>query len=132
MVRSISQPFCLMIGVQALCLSIGFWFQYQLTISTTEHDTNESVWSELETSSRPIASTTMPLQAHRLTAGSPELKQAQAVLDSGPLADHSCLLLTDADGKLLCLSATATSQHWVVGDPVTWRSDRESRTPDAP
>ena len=130
--RRISQPFCLMIGAQALCLSIGFWFQYQLTISTTEHDTNESVWSELETSSRPIASAAVPLQAHRLTAGSPELKQAQAVLDSGPLADHSCLLLTDADGKLLCLSATATSQHWVVGDPVTWRSDRESRTPDAP
>ena len=40
--RRLSQPVSLMIGVQAICLAVGFWFQYQMTISTTEHDARQS------------------------------------------------------------------------------------------
>lgn len=130
--RRLSQPICLMIGVQALCLGVGFWFQYQLTISTTEYASQESAWSELALLSNPIVSAATQLQAHRLTAGTPELVQAQDLLDSSADADPSRLLLTDPDGRILCISNGAAAAHWNVGDQITWHCDREAKFFGAP
>ena len=130
--RRISRPICLLIGVQALCLGIGFWFQYQLTVSTTEHEALESAWSELALRSHPVASAATRWQASQLSADTPERTQAQTELDSGPDADRSRLLLTDADGKILCHSAKAMSASWQVGQRITWHGLRDSRTPGEP
>ena len=130
--RRLSQPICLMIGVQALCLGVGFWFQYQLTISTTEYEARQSAWSELALRSHPIVSAARRLQTQPLTAGTPEQTQAQALIDSAPDADQSGLLLTDADGTILCVSAGAAAAHWKVGDKVAWQSDRDARIPGEP
>lgn len=124
--RRLSQPVCLMIGIQAICLGLGFWFQYILTVSTTEHGYRESAWSELAIRSNSIVRVASQLQARDLNAGTPELRRAQALLDSDLGAEPLCLLLTDADGRILCRSAGTASVHWKVGDRIPWHFEREA------
>ena len=130
--RRLSQPICLMIGVQALCLAVGFWFQYQLTISTTEHEARQSAWSELALRTHPIMSVAGRLQSHHLTADTSELTQAQALLDSVPEADRAGLLFTDSNGVILYVSAGAAASQWRVGDRVSWHTDRHASFPGGP
>lgn len=132
-----------MIGAQAICLGIGFWFLCQLIVSTTEHDARESAWAELALRSQPIFVAATPWQSRPLSTGTPQRTQVQAVLDSGPDADQARLLLTDGAGKILCVSAGTAATPWKVGDQITWHGDRDTRilgepqrgrleTPDGP
>lgn len=130
--RRLSQPVSLMIGVQAICLAVGFWFQYQMTISTTEHDARQSAWSELAFRAHPIISETGHLQVQHLAAGTPELSRLQTLLDSGPDADQTGLLLTDPDGLILCTAAKVAAAHWRVGDRISWHIDRNASFPGGP
>ncbi len=128
----LSQPVCLMIGAQALCLAVGFWFQYQMAISTAEHEAYESAWSELAVRSQPIVSAAKRWQPEDFAADAPERTRTQALLDSASGADQSRLLLTDASGKILCRSGAEASAPWQVGNQIAWHCQREARTPGEP
>lgn len=47
-VRRLLQPLGLLIGVQAVCLAIGFWFQFRLTGSNAEYSAAQATWQQLE------------------------------------------------------------------------------------
>ncbi len=56
-----SKPVWLLIGVHTLCLCVGFWFMYQLVVSSSEHQAAEAARMDLASRSKLLAS--LPLAA---------------------------------------------------------------------
>ena len=128
--RRLARPLCLLIGVQAICLGIGFWFQYQLVVSTTEREATESVWSELTAQSEGTIETVRNLGNVTFDWATFSSLVPQASLDDDP--SQPALLLTNVKGAILGFTKAASMGKWRIGENLTWRSDRHDSTPDSP
>ena len=82
--------------------------------------------------SHPVVGAAATWRASQLPGDASDRMQAQTQLELGPETVRSRLLLTDADGKILCLSANASVEHWKAGDRIAWHDIRESRIPGEP
>jgi HD-GYP domain-containing protein (c-di-GMP phosphodiesterase class II) len=128
--RRLARPLYLLISVQAICLAIGFWFQYQLVLSTTEREASESAWLELATQSEPLIAGIKNLTDSRLNWTSFSSVIPQASLDDDP--SQPAFILTDASGLILGFTKAASLGKWRHGERVQWKTDREVSATEGP
>lgn len=124
----LNQSLCILIGVQAICLGIGFWFQNQLVVSTTEREASESAWSELATSSKPMIGSIRSLTEHNL-----DWATVSNIIEQNSSADdvpQLAVLLTDAHGDLVGFNHNAAVDNWSAGRPVNWKAERKPAAKD--
>lgn len=121
--RYLSQPVFLLIGVQAICLSVGFWFHYQLTVSTTDFQISESQKTHLLSHSNAIAVAIKSIDPEKMVVGSPEYQRVVDSLNASVGSDDLGAIVTDANGVILCVSDSSEGDHWKIGETVTLKSD---------
>lgn len=115
-----SKPVWLLIGVHTLCLTVGFWFLFQLAVSSTEHHATETAREQLSERSRQLTDA-----ARNITTFDPadpqqlELLQ-QLARDAARRAPTETLLVDQNWNVLKSLSAT---EEWNAGDHLNWHPD---------
>lgn len=115
-----SKPVWLLIGVHTLCLTVGFWFLFQLAVSSTEHHATETAREQLSDRSRQLTDA-----ARNITTFDPadpqqlELLQ-QLARDAARRAPTEILLVDQNWNVLKGLSAT---EEWNAGDHLNWHPE---------
>ena len=120
-----SKPVWLLIGVHTLCLTVGFWFLFQLAVSSAEHHATEAAREQLSDRVRPLTDA-----ARNITTFDPNNSQQLELLqqlagDAARLAPTETLLVDQNWNVLKNLSA---SKEWNAGDHVTWHPDHAMST----
>ncbi|MBS0203904.1 MAG: HD domain-containing protein [Planctomycetes bacterium] len=116
-----SKPAWLLIGVHTLCLSIGFWFLFQLVMSSTEYFAAESARDLLAVHSRKLTDA-----AHGIDAFDPANLQQQELLQrtAREVARVSPTGAVLVDQNWNVVNVLSTTGLWNIGDHLQWESER--------
>ena len=128
--RHLSRPLSVMIGLQAICLGVGFWFQHQLVVLTTQREAMESAWTGLVDQASHRMGTLRKLMEKRVDSVILSTAFLEDSLEDNP--SETAFLVIDGKGLIVGGMRSAMIEGLDLGDKVVWKLDRMRSKPDEP
>ena len=127
-----AKPIWLLIGIHTFFLSVGFWFLYQLLISSTEYQAVETAWNDLAARSKPLIEAAADATADELSFNSRLSSHLKSLASAVPEANRTGVLVVGHNGNLLQPLSDMASKSWKPGERIAWTQEQQSLTAGAP
>lgn len=118
-----SKPVWLLIGVHSLCLSLGYWFMYQLVVSFTDHQAAQEAWTELAAGSGPLAECVRTWDFSNTETDLSTSTPFRDAVRRLPRASQVGLMLVNSQGRVMQPLSELASNDWRRGDVVGWQTE---------